>query len=137
MEYRTIRQLMNAHPKLFKGARPSVPSTNPRGWGMIVHELCTKIEATLNELDLQRFTIVQIKEKFGALRFYYKGLRDDDFLQKQIRAFVADAESKSKETCMACGQPAHLSIESFTYVTYCPACLAKPREKRFSQEDQT
>ncbi|MGZ5799950.1 MAG: hypothetical protein ACXWJZ_04890 [Burkholderiaceae bacterium] len=135
MEYRTIQQLMTAHPKLFKGACPRVPSVNPRGWGVIVHELCTKIEVTLNERDLQNFEIAQIKEKFGALRFYYEGLPDDDLLLKQIRALVAEAEKKSRETCMACGQPAQLSTEEATYSTYCPACLAKPMAQRYSPED--
>ena len=125
---------MDAHPRLFKGAPPSIPSENPRGWGAIVHELCSNIEATLGEQDLQLFTITQIKEKFGALRFYHKGIEDAAVL-KQLRVMVAEAEKKSMVTCMACGQPAQLSDDDGTYSTYCPDCKAKPMAQRYSPED--
>jgi len=43
--------------------------------------------------------VVQVKEKFGSLRFYYDG--GDDV----IRGMVSVAESMSSRTCEKCGAP--------------------------------
>lgn len=43
--------------------------------------------------------VVQVKEKYGTLRFYYDG--GDDY----VRGVVAMAESISAHTCEVCGNP--------------------------------
>ena len=43
--------------------------------------------------------IIQVKEKFGTLRFYYRG--GDEY----VRGVVDMAENMSSITCEACGNP--------------------------------
>ena len=93
------------------------------GWFNIIRDLSQYI------LDLQppdHFEVIQIKEKFGGLRYYYKmyqRLGDQnhpymmieetlhefnkctEFLQK-LQYIVMNAESNSYITCEYCGKPA-------------------------------
>jgi len=47
-------------------------------------------------------TVLQVKEKFGGLRFYVIGGDDD------LYAAISEAESKSKTICEQCGAPGEL-----------------------------
>ena len=62
--------------------------------------------------------IVQIKEKWAGLRFYYDG--GDDY----ISGAVALAEDMSYKTCEECGNPGTLNKEGW-YRVRCEACRAK------------
>ena len=48
---------------------------------------------------VEQVIAVQVKEKFGGLRFYYRG--GDDFIDGVVRM----AESMSYRTCEVCGKP--------------------------------
>jgi hypothetical protein len=70
-----------------------------------------RVEKILSEPEPQYKTVpsacsqvvaVQVKEKYGTLRFYYDG--GDDF----IYGIVQMAESMSEVTCEACGNPGKL-----------------------------
>lgn len=134
MEYGSIRQLVDAHPKLFKGKSPSATSDCPCGWGMIVHRLCTQIEASLDDAELKTFRIMQIKEKFGALRFHCDAkIKEDRYAI--VSALISEAEIKSAQTCMACGEAAAPEGQDGWIATLCAACRGKPMEQRFGPED--
>jgi hypothetical protein len=65
-----LARLITAHPALFRGEEPRVSSRLPAGWHDIVDRLCTDLEQILDTRAPQ-FSVAQIKEKFGALRFYW------------------------------------------------------------------
>jgi hypothetical protein len=65
-----LARLIAAHPTLFRGEEPRVTSHLPAGWYGIVDRLCTDLERILDARAPQ-FSIAQIKEKFGSLRFYW------------------------------------------------------------------
>jgi len=70
------------------------------GWYDLLDELCGRIERELNgeELDIRKaFTITQIKEKFGGLRFYVGSATD------RIYDIISDYEEKSFKVCEMCG----------------------------------
>lgn len=56
---------------------------------------------------------IQVKEKFGGLRFYYSG--GDDF----VRGVVYMAESMSYDTCEVCGSPGKNTNLKGWYRTVC------------------
>jgi hypothetical protein len=66
------------------------------GWFHIVEELCTNIEYHLRSHP-QEFTVDQVKEKFGSLRFHTTG--GDGYIYGLIRL----TESWAENTCEVCG----------------------------------
>ena len=85
------------------------------GWFQIIWYLSEKIEAILTRLDegietthrtkeskvkpSDAFRVLQVKEKFGTLRYYTNGITDE------IGAAVQFAEMSSRVTCEDCGKP--------------------------------
>ena len=69
------------------------------GWHELIWKLCEDLEA----LDLpETFAVVQIKEKFGGLRFY------ENQVTSESKKLIGDAEDKSMEICELCGKPGQL-----------------------------
>ncbi len=78
--------------------------THGDGWYDIIYRLCQGIQDHLDEIDRTNavppsspFEVLQVKEKFGGLRFYTNW--EDDV----IRDLINRAESASLETCELCG----------------------------------
>lgn len=72
------------------------------GWYDLLDRLCTKIQAYVDEHNIKQVEAVQVKEKFGTLRFYINGGPD------AIHTFISEAESESAITCEECGKPGKL-----------------------------
>jgi hypothetical protein len=84
------------------------------GWYEIVHDLSIKIEKILEDYaerhkvpegeefaEIEMFAI-QVKEKYGTLRFYMSTSTDE------IQNLIDDAEALSSQTCENCGSPAKM-----------------------------
>lgn len=82
------------------------------GWFEIIDVLCRYISSHVNHkrrqhsdmpeeqfLEEHVVTAVQVKEKFGGLRFYVDGA--DDY----VRGLIDMAEGMSLRTCETCGKP--------------------------------
>jgi hypothetical protein len=112
------------------------------GWFNIIDRLCNSITHEINhakeqlELKKQRgesvtdedyeaikVTVVQIKEKYGGLRFYTYGSND------YIRGMIDFAESMSYKICECCGNPGTLSKEGW-WRTMCEPCRADDARKK-------
>lgn len=71
------------------------------GWEPLVRELSAALEALIVKLpdgERENYRAMQVKEKFGGLRFYMTCSTDE------MQALIDEAERKSYETCEACGQ---------------------------------
>lgn len=105
------RQLVEKYPKIFANRYADMQTTamcwgfeHGDGWYDIIDSLCANIQ---NHIDWQekmgneiaQVVAVQVKEKFGTLRFYYAG--GDDY----ISGLVSMAESWSAVACEECGAP--------------------------------
>ncbi|NJO18551.1 MAG: hypothetical protein HC877_23320 [Thioploca sp.] len=88
------------------------------GWSSLLDDLLYKIQEEYNnftEEEKEIWSIQQIKEKFGGLRFYYTGGNDN------IHNFVKEAELKSFKICELTGLPGKLvKINSFWIKTLSP-----------------
>jgi hypothetical protein len=74
------------------------------GWYNIIDQLCDNIQNHIDwqakqGKDIPQVVAMQVKEKFGTLRFYYNG--GDDVIDGMVRM----AESMSAVTCEECGAP--------------------------------
>jgi hypothetical protein len=121
-------KLCEAYPLIFADRHKSMTVTCMcwgfecgDGWYNIIDQLCYNIQHHIDynkrrqgvgvELeDIPQVVAVQVKEKFGSLRFYYDG--GDDF----ISGLVAMAESMSTVTCMTCGKPGTMQKEGWWHV---------------------
>lgn len=104
------------------------------GWFEIIYELSHKLESlilAMPEAVRSEYRAVQVKEKFGVLRFYMGNWTDE------MAALIRETEEKSAETCEGCGAPGVLRHPQggFGWIhTYCDPCEVE-REKQLAHEE--
>ena len=107
------------------------------GWYNIINQLCANIQHHVDWAQEQKekygrgegcsqVVAVQIKEKFGTLRFYTNGGND------QIYGMIRMAESMSAVTCEECGAPGKTRGRSWIYT----ACDAHARAEHTAQDQE-
>jgi len=145
-----LARLIAAHPQVFRGRKPRVFSHVPSGWFRLIDSLCTDIEAALGPQHCGDFSVVQIKEKFGSLRVYFRlGDHEDvqvavvssegarqatictdtssklEELRAQVRSLVNAAEAASTTTCETCGAKAERRAVKGWLTTLCEVHFAE------------
>jgi len=78
-----LKQLMERHPKLFRGEPPRVASDLSPGWFPLVDQLCMDLESILGD-RAEAFVVDQVKEKFGGLRFYWSMRGDKPTIEVDV-----------------------------------------------------
>jgi hypothetical protein len=71
------------------------------GWRDLLNSACARVEAALTESE--SFRVVQIKQRLGTLRFYWRGNLSTEVEAKIVEA-IALAEARSFVTCEQCGE---------------------------------
>jgi hypothetical protein len=93
------------------------------GWFVLVWRLCERLEPTVAAAEAETahlFQVLQVKEKFGCLRFY------PNYTNDAISALIEAAEIESFHTCEVCGQPVQRRGNSWLQTT-CDEHLAVGR----------
>ena len=107
------------------------------GWYNIINQLCANIQHHVDWAQEQKekygrgegctqVVAVQIKEKFGTLRFYTNGGNE------QIYGMIRMAESMSAVTCEECGAPGTRRGRAWIYT----ACDAHAREEDTAEDQE-
>ena len=79
------------------------------GWAKLIDGLFdSKPEKTL---------VIQVKEKFGGLRFYVSETTEEFFI------LIDHAEQESYKICEDCGAPGSLNTERYWVRTLCKKCI--------------
>lgn len=88
------------------------------GWYALLYTLSTKLEKLLKELPPEKqFHAVQVKEKFGTLRFYTSPYNE------AVESLIREAENVSARTCEWCGDTGKLrSGPGAWWRTLCNSC---------------
>jgi len=86
-----------------------------------IYKLVNKIEKKLKKENIPApyVDIIQVKEKFGGLRFYING--GDDY----IYGMISLAEDMSYRTCEFCGSTKNIGQTSGWITTICKDCFDK------------
>lgn len=85
------------------------------GWYQLIWDLCEELEATGEDVQA-----VQVKEKFGTLRFYTNKYTE------QSEAIIRKYEQLSATTCEGCGDTSTAHPRGHGWVrTECDGCHAK------------
>lgn len=127
-------KLFTKYPKIFK--QKDLPMTETamcwgidcgEGWHKLLDDLCKNIQEHVDSVKCKQVEAVQVKEKFGGLRFYFCG--GDDY----THGLVSEAENMSYEVCEWCGSTKDVTQTTGWVVTLCPDCLKKYRKERFKE----
>lgn len=92
----------------------------PIGWRKAFGiQICKEIKAELKKIKyLRKYRIMQIKEKYGSLRWYDSGNNEE------IQNIINKYEEISSRTCINCGKPAKY-ISRGWISPYCENCIDK------------
>lgn len=91
------------------------------GWFDLIWKLCEDIEKmlpTMVSIPEEPFEVVQVKEKFGGLRFYVTNANSE------ILDRISKAEAESYKTCEVCGAPGQPNNAGWI-TTLCEKCRVK------------
>ena len=96
----------------------------PDGWRRAFgQEMCEEIRKVLIKGNyLYDYRVVQIKEKFGALRWYDNGAPDS--IYRELQDIINKYEEISARTCIWCGRPA-TKISLGWISPWCDNCAEK------------
>jgi len=97
------------------------PCSHGDGWFDLIYRICEEIDGfyKVNKADINNLRILQIKEKYGGLRFYIGSYIDEE---QNIIDFY---EEKSYHVCELCGKEGKLRIKNGWYTTVCDECKDK------------
>ena len=91
------------------------------GWYTLLADMGLRMEGL-------PFRVVEVKEKFGALRVFYCTLAEDAELPEEMyesmELAVRDAESRSYDTCECCGRPGRRWNNGYIVVRCVPCAEA-------------
>lgn len=96
------------------------------GWFKVLYDLSKKIQKLIDEKKISKnFSVYQIKEKFGFLRYY------PNFSTYELDKLIDQAEEQSMITCEQCGKKGKIrDIGEHWYMTLCDACFNKIIKER-------
>jgi hypothetical protein len=95
------------------------------GWIPILEKLQNDIDDILQAQPDSGFAVLQLKEKFGAIRLYFDATPD---VTDAIRELARSAAALSEKTCHSCGAPATLRSTGWI-LPYCADCATKEQEE--------
>lgn len=95
----------------------------PDGWQHAFGiKMCEEIRGELIKCNyLDKYRIVDIKEKFGELRWYDNGAPAGSAIQEIINKYT----ELSRHICMMCGRSAEIASEDYWLYTLCDKCKEK------------
>ena len=122
--------LCKKYPKLFAQRKLSPQETCMcwgfdcgDGWFALIDNLCSGIQFYVDHNDnVEQVEVLQVKEKFGTLRFYISG--GNDF----IEGMVEMAEAISGSMCELCGSPDNITRTEGYIRTLCGKCMKENNE---------
>lgn len=123
------KELKARFPYQFEGE--AISMSHSRGWFRLFSNLCSDIDQALGE-DKRGFQWLQVKEKFGAARMYFRlaeGVYEKEpDLMKQLMDLKFAAEAASQDVCAACGRPGWIDQRAGWMLALCDRHHQERRE---------
>ena len=124
-----LQRLVEAHPLLFRGTPPSIPSYLSPGWFTLADQLCSDIERLLGPACAQ-FEVLEVKEKFAGLQFGFRMKGCSDEVWERALDLASRAQAASESMCKKCGAPARLHSFDGWLVALCETHATKRERAR-------
>lgn len=118
-------QLIKDHPLAL--SRVTCGIYYPDGWNTLISNLCDVVERQIGKLPSehkQQVYVIQIKSKFGSLRYYMNQSTP------HINGAIELAESLSFTTCETCSNQASTKQVGNWTATLCDSCHQKELDKK-------
>jgi len=131
MEKKNQDKLYKRYPKIF--GQKDLPLTQTamcwgiecgKGWFFLIDQLCSQLQFDIDRNNEPQIEAVQVKEKFGSLRFYTNGVTD------RQDGMIDLACSMSNYICEACGSTEKVTQSKGWITTRCASCRKKAKEDR-------
>jgi len=126
MNAELTKKLYTKYPKIFRQKDLSMQETCMcwglacgDGWYDLLDDLCKKIQVYINKHNEEQVEAMQVKEKFGGLRFYVCGAPGE------VYDYIHEAENESYNTCEACGTKEEIGYTTGWVSTLCRTCAMK------------
>lgn len=122
-EFPDLFELYDVSPDDIDGPLPQITTVGIQcgdGWFSLIRSLCEFI--TQQGVDVY---LVQIKEKFGGLRFYYhvsEGAEVDEARMQMVNGAASFARVMSRSICEECGRPGDERRDTGWIKTRCDDC---------------
>ena len=136
MKIELQNDLFEKYPEIFVGKDKSImESLIPfgfecgDGWYGIIDTLCRLIQHYVEDHSYASVEAMQVKEKYGSLRFYVSG--GDDY----VDGLIAFAEAISCKICEQCGSTEGVTQTKGWIYTLCEECLLKRDRAQYGGED--
>ena len=118
------KKLYDKYPKIFEYAINRTTPAQPMffgietadGWFILIDHLCAHLQFNTDHNKHPQIKVVQVKEKFGTLRFYIDGGTSEQ------HAVINFAESLSSIICEECGSFGNLYHRGTWLRTLCAEC---------------
>jgi len=135
-------KLCKKYPKIFVDRNESMQKTAMcwgfdcgDGWYWLIDRLCSDLQWNTDNNNSKRkypqITAVQVKEKFGGLRFYTQGASEAQY------AVISFAETLSEYMCEKCGSTKDVGQTRGWITTLCKECAIDNLDwKQFSENDE-
>lgn len=122
-------KLFSKYPKIFIQKKLSMTETAMcwgiecgDGWYWLIDMLCNQIQYDIDKNNEPQIEAVQVKEKFGGLRFY------TDITTDRQRGMIALAENMSYSICEDCGTTKDVTQNTEEYIqSLCIECRSKSK----------
>jgi hypothetical protein len=118
------KHLIEKYPVLYQGHKLPITQNlmsfgfeHGDGWFPLIDNLSALI-TLLDKRDGSETIAVQVKEKFGGLRYYIEGGTE------AVWKAIEEAEALSERTCEWCGEPGTTRGGGWIY-TLCDSCWSK------------
>ena len=101
----------------------------PKGWRKAFGwKLCKDLKKYLKDHNITDYKVIQVKEKFGGLRWYHESK-----FAREIKENVIDKyESLSYYCCVNCGKREDWWSSGY-FLPYCDDCKNKITDKQFTK----
>lgn len=126
MDQKLQNKLYKKYPKLFRQKDLPADQTcmnwgicTGNGWYWLIDNLCDCIQSYIDGNKKEQVEVVQVKEKFGGLRFYII------HSNQLINGMIWLAEHYSCDTCEKCGATDNITHTKGWIKTLCKECAEK------------
>lgn len=116
-----VDRWIEKHPEWFDEPRIDIEDGH-EGWRHLIDNAFSSAEQILLDYPWASFRIVQVKEKFGSLRIYFREEGLPVEVSAQLLEVMQAANAQSSSVCETCGASARLGNRRGRYSVRCPSC---------------